>query len=81
MHWNHRVIDITHENGGEPLLTFAEVYYDEDGKPSSYCDPFFSGDDTEELAQLVKRLGDALGKPVLKPEDFNNSNSKETHDE
>jgi hypothetical protein len=31
--WNHRVVDMTAENGGEPLFAIREVFYHEDGRP------------------------------------------------
>jgi hypothetical protein len=73
MHWNHRVIDFTADytaNAGDPLFGFAEVYYNDDGTPSSYCSPFMDCDSLEELTQLVDRLAKALTQPVLKVEDF-----------
>jgi hypothetical protein len=36
MKWNHRVVDMTAENGGEPLFALREVFYNEDGVPTSH---------------------------------------------
>jgi hypothetical protein len=47
-----------------------EVYYDEEGKPAAHGEPFVSGDNLEELSAVVHRLTEALGQPILKPEDF-----------
>ena len=66
MKWNHRVVDLSAENGGEPLFGLREVYYGDDGKPESYCDPFMVGDDLAELRRLVERLEKALAEPVVK---------------
>jgi hypothetical protein len=33
MKWNHRVVDMTAENGGEPLFAIREVFYNDDGVP------------------------------------------------
>jgi len=58
------------ENGGDDLYVFKEVYYDEEGKPDSYSDPFVCGDDLDELRLLLQRLENALDKPVLHENDF-----------
>jgi hypothetical protein len=58
------------ENGGEDMLLFKEVYYDEEGKPDSYSEPFMFGDDLDELRLLLLRLEKALDKPVLHENEF-----------
>jgi len=70
MNWNHRVMNCPSENGGEDLLLFKEVYYDEEGKPDSYSEPFMCGDDLDELRLLLRRLEKALSEPVLHETDF-----------
>lgn len=62
--WNHRVMNCPSENGGDPLLKFVEVYY-EDGVIVGHSDAFFCGDDIEELRELLARLSRALDKPIL----------------
>jgi hypothetical protein len=39
MKWNHRVVDMTAENGGEPLFALREVFYNDDGVPTSHGEP------------------------------------------
>jgi len=58
------------ENGGDDLLLFKEVFYDDEGKPEAYSDPFMCGDSVDELKELLKRLEKALGEPVLHEENF-----------
>ena len=70
MNWNHRVVNCPSENGGDDLYTFKEVYYDDEGKPDAYSDPFMCGDDLDELRLLLQRLEKALGEPVLHETDF-----------
>ncbi len=66
--WNHRVVDLSSPQ--EPCVALREVYYDEEGKPAAHGEPFVSGDNLEELSAVVHRLTEALGQPILKPEDF-----------
>lgn len=66
MIWNHRVVDLTAENGGEPLFGLREVYYGDDGKPEAYCDSFMVSEDVDGLRELVERLQKALSEPVVK---------------
>jgi len=70
MNWNHRVMNCPSENGGDDLLFFKEVYYDDNGKPDAYSEPFMCGDDIDELRLLLQRLENALDKPVLHENDF-----------
>jgi hypothetical protein len=67
MHWNHRIVVQHNEYLGEVETTyhFKEVYYENDGTPTSYSDPFMCGDNLEELQSLVNRLQTALSHPVL----------------
>ena len=73
MHWNHRVVDCSHDNGGEPWLTICEVYYNEREQPYAYCDPCTGGESIEELQTQVDRWARALEHPILNAlTDFNN---------
>jgi hypothetical protein len=36
--WNHRVVDMTEENDGEPLFAIREVFY-RNGRPASHGEP------------------------------------------
>lgn len=69
MNWNHRVVrvfDHLDENGlAHYTLTFAEVYYNDDGTPMGHSECFMHGDDLGELRQLVNRLADAVTHPIL----------------
>ena len=69
MTWNYRMLDISDEHG-EPAITFAEVYYDGKGKPTSYCIPALFAADIEEMRWLVARLEQASRRSVLTKADF-----------
>lgn len=69
--WNHRLIDMTAENNGEPWLAICEVFYGDDGKPQGYTGPVnVSGENIEEIRQTLERMRKAVENPTLKPEDF-----------
>jgi hypothetical protein len=70
MKWNHRVVDMTAENGGEPLFAIREVFYNDDGVPTSHGEPNAVSEDMEGLEWCIGEMRDALKHPVLKPEDF-----------
>jgi hypothetical protein len=65
MHWNHRIMNCPSENGGEDYITFKEVFYDDNGRPEFYSDPFFSSDTKQGLEELVYRLTRALNEQML----------------
>ena len=70
MYWNHRVVDITEENGGEPLFTIREVYYEDNGMPTRHGEPSVMSETKEGLKWVLEQMQAALDQPVLKPEDF-----------
>ena len=70
MHWNHRVVDRTADNEGDPLFQIREVYYEGNGMPSGHCEPTLVSETMEGLAEIVDRMREALAQPVLTPEDF-----------
>jgi len=70
MNWDHRVMNCPSENGGDDLLFFKEVFYDDRGKPYAYSEPYMCGDDIHELGELLRRLEKALSEPVLQETDF-----------
>jgi len=72
MHWNHRVVDLTAENDGEPLFAIREVHYEDNGMPTGHGEPFVMSEDLKELGWVLDQMKAALDQPVLKPEDFNN---------
>jgi hypothetical protein len=69
MSWNHRVVDMTAENEGDPLFAIREVHY-EGGMPTGHGEPFVMSETMEGLAETLDRMKEALKEPVLKPEDF-----------
>ena len=70
MKWNHRVVDMTEANGGEPLFAIREVFYNDDGVPIGHGEPSVMSETMEGLAKLLDRMQEALAQPVLKPKDF-----------
>ena len=73
MSWNHRVVDLTSENGGEPWLEIQEVYYNSDGQPCGYCDPTVGGESIDEIQLQIRRFTECLAHPILNAkDDFNN---------
>jgi hypothetical protein len=50
MKWNHRVVDMTTENGGESLFAIREVFYNEDGVPTSHGEPSMVSENMEGLS-------------------------------
>ena len=69
MKWNHRVVDLSAENDGEPLFGFREVFYGDDGKPQLHGEPSMVGENLDELRRLVEWLQEALEQPVVKFEE------------
>jgi hypothetical protein len=57
--WQHRVVK-TDEG-----LALAEVYFDDDGNTTGWCEAFLTGDTIEDLLELVGRLLRATGQPVV----------------
>jgi hypothetical protein len=70
MKWNRRVVDMTAENGGEPLFAIREVFYNDDGVPTSHVEIEAESEDMEGLEWCIGEMQEALTQPVLKPEDF-----------
>lgn len=69
--WNHRVIDLSHLNGGEPWLEICEVHYTDDGSLMGYSNDCFVGSETLEGVRLtLERMTEALTQPILKHTDF-----------
>ena len=69
--WNFRMIDATENNGGEPFIQLAEVYYHDNGKPMGYTwVDQFGAEDVEGLKQTLVWMNQALDKPVMKHGDF-----------
>jgi len=70
MYWNHRVVDMSAENDGEPLFAIREVHYEDNGMPTGHGEPFVMSETMEGLREVVDRMKEALDQPVLTPEDF-----------
>lgn len=70
MHWNYRLIDLSHENAGDPWVQVQEVYYDDDESLLGYTDVSVGSEDSEGLRLTLNRMLQALDKPVLKISDF-----------
>ena len=69
MHWNHRVVDLTSENEGDPLFEIREVYYD-GVIPIGHCETSVMSETKEGLLIALDRMKEALDQPVLTPKDF-----------
>lgn len=70
MNWNYRLIDLSHENGGEPWVELHEVFYEDDGSLMGYTPVSAGGEDAQDLRQSLRWMMDALDHPVLRVEDF-----------
>lgn len=68
MFWNHRVVDMSKDNDGEPWLEIQEVYYNEKGEPSAYCDPCIGGESIDEIQIQIQRFTECLAQPILNAE-------------
>lgn len=84
MTWNYRVIKSVYDVVGQPdEVTYGihEVYYDEDGKPTSCTAEPVSlyGETLEELQEEAARFVQACTLPVLTEDDFNNNCQKSQH--
>jgi hypothetical protein len=67
--WNHRLVDMTQENDGDPLFVFREVYYQDD-TPVGHCEPSMMSETLQGMQELIDRLREATTLPILKAEDF-----------
>jgi hypothetical protein len=70
MIWNYRLIDLSHENGGEPWVELHEVFYEDDGTLMGYTSISPGGEDIADLKQSLEWMLLALDKPVLSVKDF-----------
>ena len=75
MTWNHRVLRHV-DAWGDVYYTFAEVHYDENGKPETYTTVCMVGDDIAEMQQIADRLLTATAQPVLDEKDFPQTNQE-----
>lgn len=65
MTWNHRVVMEIDGDTGEPWFAICEVYYNGDGETCGYCAPCTGAETLEGLKIQVRRLAEALDKPIL----------------
>jgi hypothetical protein len=70
MNWNYRLIDLSHENGGEPWVELHEVFYEDDGSLMGYAQATTGGEDLDDVKQTLTWMLKALEHPVLRVEDF-----------
>jgi len=69
MHWNHRVVEFDNEYG-DKWFCIKEVYYDENDKPTGYCDPFVGSETMDGLKEEIARFSEALTHPIIKEADL-----------
>ena len=62
--WNHRVVNVKTQNGGEDWFTIREVFY-EDGKPIGHTGACYGSETEEGLFTTLSRMLSALQLPVL----------------
>jgi hypothetical protein len=70
VHWNYRLIDLSHENNNEPWVEIHEVFYEDDGSLAGYASASLGCEDVTEMRTMLEWMSLALGKPVLKVSDF-----------
>lgn len=70
MHWNYRLIDMSHNNAGEPWLELHEVFYEDDGSLMGYTPVSTGGESVESLKQTLEWMMQATKEPVLRVTDF-----------
>ncbi len=77
MTWNYRIIEFTGEDGSR-WWEVSEVYYEGD-RPWAYCDATVGcePDEGETIEDQLEMMKEAIGKPVLKEEDFRKNPPKQ----
>jgi len=75
MSWNYRII--RKENNGEHIYAIHEVYYKKNGKLHlvSVAPDYPHGETVDELKEDFEHYRQALDKPVLNYEDFQDGGS------
>jgi hypothetical protein len=68
--WNHRVVDMTEENDGEPLFAIREVFYRNGMTRLVMANRNAVSEDMEGLEWCIGEMRDALKQPILKLNDF-----------
>jgi len=85
-YWNYRIVKqdagLSVNNVGElvpsAIYLMAEVYYNDDGTPTGWCEACPHGEDVYELRQDYKMMKEALSKPILDESEIGGSNESET---
>ena len=70
MHWNYRMVDLSHENAGDPWVQLHEVFYNDDDSLMGYTEATVSSETVDGLRETLAKMLLALDKPVLKVSDF-----------
>lgn len=70
MHWNYRLIDLSHDNGGEPWVEICEVFYEDDGSLMGYTPASLGCEEAKDLKEVMGWMMLAFDKPVLKHDEF-----------
>jgi hypothetical protein len=60
MTWNHRVVDMSHTNGGDPWFEVREVCYDAQGKPGGFVEACLGTEDPANIIALLQRMIDDI---------------------
>ena len=74
-YWNYRVLRQEHGSAAPGRCIeyrMVEAYY-ENGEPYGYCDAQPRGDSLDELRRALAMMHEALEKPVLNAEAFNDA--------
>lgn len=70
-YWNHRIVNMPSENGGDDWYCLKEVSYNaETKKPVGYGDPCVGSETHESCLELLKMIEDASKAPPLQEKDF-----------
>lgn len=60
-HWNVRIVDMSHENLGDPWFEVREVSYDEDtGEPDGHGEPCMGAESPEAVVALLQQMIDDI---------------------
>ena len=68
MYWNHRLVNVAKDNGGEDWFQVSEVFYNDKGQPVGYTGADVSGETMEEVMLTLQRFAEAVKHPVLNAE-------------
>jgi len=60
MHWNHRIVDRSKANAGEPWFEVREVFYEKDGSVTGHTTACLGDEDPEQIIALLQRMIDDI---------------------